>query len=194
MNPSPPGSPVARAIDTSEFDPLLLERAARVRMLALDVDGVLTDGSLYFDNQGNEMKAFSTRDGLGMRYLADNGVILALITGRRSRIVEKRAANLGIEHVYQGRNDKLDALNELLADTGMDAQDVCYAGDDWIDLPVLDRVGLAVTVADADDVVKGRVHWITRRAGGRGAVREICNLLLAAKGLDGRVLEGILQS
>ena len=88
MNPSFPGKPVARAIDTSEFDPLLLERAARVRMLALDVDGVLTDGSLYFDNQGNEMKAFSTRDGLGMRYLADNGVTLALITGRRSRIVD----------------------------------------------------------------------------------------------------------
>ena len=186
MNESPSGRPTPIAIDTSRFDPLLLERAARVRML-------MTDGSLYFDNQGNELKAFSTRDGLGMRYLAENGVTLALITGRQSEIVKRRAKNLGIEHVYQGRNDKLDAFTELLADTGLDAEQVCYAGDDWIDLPVLDRVGLAVTVADADAVVRGRVHWVTERAGGHGAVREICNLILAAKGLDRQVLEGILQ-
>ena len=193
MIDSPTGKPSSDAIDISAYDPLLLERAARVRLLALDVDGVLTDGSLYFDNQGNEMKAFSTRDGLGMRYLADNGVELALITGRRSRIVEQRAAGLGITHVYQGRNDKLDAFNDLLQQTGMNPEHVCYAGDDWIDIPVLDRVGLAVTVADADEVVKGRVHWITRRAGGHGAVREICNLILAARGLDRDVLKGILQ-
>lgn len=179
-------------IDTSRFDPLLLERAARVRLLALDVDGVLTDGNLYFDNQGNEMKAFSTRDGLGMRYLQENGTVLALITGRQSEIVARRAANLGIRHVYQGRNDKLDAFNELLAETGIGEQQVCFAGDDWIDIPVLDRVGLAVTVADADDVVKSRVHWITSRDGGRGAVREICDLILAARGLDQQVLDGIL--
>ena len=193
MNESPADRQFMNAIDTSTFDPLLLERASRIRMLALDVDGVLTDGSLYFDNQGNEMKAFSTRDGLGMRYLADNGIDLALITGRRSRIVEQRAANLGIQHVYQGRNDKLDAFNELLAETGLDTQDVCYAGDDWIDIPVLDRAGLAVTVADADAVVKQRVHWITSRPGGHGAVREICNLILAAQGLDRSILAGIVQ-
>lgn len=193
MKDSASGSSAVNAIDTSKLDPLLIERASRVRMLALDVDGVLTDGSLYFDNQGNEMKAFSTRDGLGMRYLADNGIVLALITGRQSRIVERRAANLGIEHVYQGRNDKLEAFNELLANTGLDQQQVCYAGDDWIDIPVLDRVGLAVTVADADEVVKKRVHWITPSAGGHGAVREICNLILAAQGLDRQVLESILQ-
>ncbi len=100
---------------------------------------------------------------------------------------------LGIEHVYQGRNDKLNAFNELLSDTGMDEQNICYAGDDWIDIPVLDRVGLAVTVADADDVVKNRVHWVTSREGGRGAVREICDLILAARGLDQAVLDGILN-
>lgn len=193
MTDSPRGKLPGDAIDTSAYDPLLLQRAARVRMLVLDVDGVLTDGSLYFDNQGNEMKAFSTRDGLGMRYLADNGIELALITGRRSHIVEQRAASLGITHVYQGRNDKLEAFNDLLRQTGMSPEHVCYAGDDWIDIPVLDRVGLAVTVADADEVVKGRVHWITQRAGGHGAVREICNLVLAAKGLDRDVLAGILQ-
>ncbi len=180
-------------IDLSGTDKLLVERAARIRMLALDVDGVLTDGRLYFDNQGNEMKAFCTRDGLGMRALQSQGVILALITGRQSDIVAHRAAQLGVEHVYQGRNDKLNAFNELLSDTGMDEEQTCYAGDDWIDIPVLDRVGLAVTVADADPVVKNRVHWVTSRYGGHGAVREICDLILAARGLDQQVLDGILN-
>jgi len=180
-------------IDVSGYDALLLKRAARIRALVLDVDGVLTDGQLYFDNQGNEMKAFCTRDGLGMRALQRMGTVLALITGRQSQIVAHRAANLGIEHVYQGRNDKLDAFHELLAETGIDASEVCYAGDDWVDIPVLDRVGLAVTVADADAVVKKRVHWVTSRLGGHGAVREICDLILAARGLDQRVLDGILD-
>jgi len=179
-------------IDTSGYDPLLLERAARIRALVLDVDGVLTDGQLYFDNQGNEMKAFSTRDGLGMRAVQQCGMVLALITGRQSQIVAHRAANLGIEHVYQGRNDKLNAFHDLLAETGFEASEVCYAGDDWVDIPVLDRVGLAVTVADADAVIKSRVHWVTSKPGGRGAVREICDLILAARGLDQQVLDGIL--
>jgi len=162
-------------------------------MLVLDVDGVLTDGQLYFDNQGNEMKAFCTRDGLGLRALQSQGTELAFITGRQSEIVAQRAAQLGITHVYQGRNDKLNAFNDLLSDTGMDEQNVCYAGDDWIDIPVLDRVGLSVSVADADPVVKNRVHWVTSLGGGKGAVREICDLLLAARGLDQRVLDGILK-
>jgi 3-deoxy-D-manno-octulosonate 8-phosphate phosphatase (KDO 8-P phosphatase) len=179
-------------IDVTGFDPMLLERAARVRALVLDVDGVLTDGKLYFDNQGNEMKAFSTRDGLGLRALQSQGTLLALITGRRSEIVARRAADLGIERVYQGRHDKLNAFNELLAATGIDPREVCYAGDDWVDIPVLDRAGLAVTVADADAVVKQRAHWITSRPGGHGAVREICDLILAARGLDQRVLDRIL--
>jgi 3-deoxy-D-manno-octulosonate 8-phosphate phosphatase (KDO 8-P phosphatase) len=180
-------------IDVSAFDSLLLERAARTRALVLDVDGVLTDGRLYFDNQGNEMKAFCTRDGLGIRAVQRCGIQVALITGRQSQIVAKRAANLGIEHVYQGRNDKLNALHELLAATGLEAPELCYAGDDWVDIPVLDRVGLAVTVADADAVVKGHVHWITSRNGGHGAVREICDLILAARGLDQQVLDEILD-
>lgn len=179
-------------IDVSGFDPLLVERASRVRALVLDVDGVLTDGRLYFDSQGNEMKAFSSRDGLGMRTLQSQGIPVALITGRQSEIVARRAANLRIEHVYQGRTDKVNALNELLAATGFDRQEVCYAGDDWLDIPVLDRVGLAVTVADADAVVKQHAHWITSRPGGQGAVREICDLILAAQGLDQQVLDAIL--
>lgn len=180
-------------IDTGAYDPLLLERARRVRLLALDVDGVLTDGRIYYDDRGNELKAFSTRDGLGMRLLADHGVTLALITARQSEIVARRAANLGIVHVYQGRNNKLDAFNHLLGETGVDEAQTCYAGDDWLDIPVLDRVGLAVTVADADPVVRDRAHWVTSRPGGHGAVRELCDLILAAQGLDERALERILR-
>ncbi len=166
----------------SRHDPLLLERAARVRLLALDVDGVLTDGRLYFDNQGNEIKAFSTRDGLGLKALQRAGVELALITGRASRIVADRAASLGIEHVYQGRDDKLDAYLDLLERTGRCDEEVCYAGDDWIDLPVLLRVGLAVSVPGAGADVRERCHWVTRREGGMGAVRELCELILEAQG------------
>ena len=180
-------------IDISGFDPLLLERAAKIRLLALDVDGILTDGRLYFDNTGNEMKAFSTRDGMGMRLLADQGIDLALITARQSEIVKARAANLGITRIYQGSLRKLDAFHDLLSGTGLDAEQVCYAGDDWLDLPILDRAGLSVTVADGDPVVKKRVHWITSRPGGHGAVREICDLILAAQELDGKALDGILQ-
>ena len=180
-------------IDKSGFDPLLLERAASIRMLVLDVDGVLTDGNLYFDSNGNEMKAFSTRDGLGLRSLQLCGIELALITGRQSAIVDRRAEQLGIRHVYQGCNDKLNAFNHLLEKTGFDEQQVCYAGDDWIDLPVLERVGLSVTVSDADKIVKDSVHWITSNRGGKGAVREICNLVLATQGLDKKVLDEILK-
>jgi 3-deoxy-D-manno-octulosonate 8-phosphate phosphatase (KDO 8-P phosphatase) len=179
-------------VDLSNFDPLLVERAARIRMLVLDVDGVLTDGRLYFDNSGNELKAFCTRDGLGLRALQTQSIEIAFITGRQSRIVEQRAAQLGVSHVHQGRTDKLNAYHEVLAETGFEDRQVCYAGDDWIDIPVLDRVGLAVTVADADPVVKKRVHWVTPRAGGQGAVREICDLILAAQGLDAKVLAEIL--
>jgi 3-deoxy-D-manno-octulosonate 8-phosphate phosphatase (KDO 8-P phosphatase) len=180
-------------IDTHSFDPLLLERAARIRLLALDVDGILTDGQLYFDNQGNEMKSFSTRDGLGIRLLADQGIETALITARTSAIVKARASNLKIKHVYQGSLNKLEAFHDLLSTTGLAPEQICYAGDDWLDLPILERVGLAVTVADGDRVVKKRVHWVTSRAGGRGAVRQICDLVLAAQGLDQAALNGILN-
>lgn len=177
----------------SMHDPLLLERAARIRLLALDVDGVLTDGRLYFDSQGNEIKVFFTADGLGMKAVQRCGIGLALITGRTSPMVSDRAAALGIEHVYQGRDDKLQAFMELLEATGMTEEEVCYAGDDWIDMPVLQRAGLAVTVPDADPVVKDVAHWVTTRAGGRGAVREICQLLLDAQGRTQAMIEQFLN-
>ena len=163
-------------------------------MLALDVDGVLTDGRLYFDATGNELKAFHTRDGLGLKSLQRFGIELALITGRSSPMVTARAEQLGIRHVYQGRDDKLNAYMDLIRRTGLEHENVCYAGDDWIDLPVLMRVGLAVTVPDADEEVRRRVHWVTGRSGGHGAVREICDLILAAQGHDRTILEDLLES
>jgi 3-deoxy-D-manno-octulosonate 8-phosphate phosphatase (KDO 8-P phosphatase) len=175
-------------------DPLLKERAARIRLLALDVDGVLTDGRLYFDNSGNELKAFCSSDGLGMKALQMCGIELAIITGRESPMVAKRAAQLEIDHVYQGQHDKLAAYMDLLEKSGVEEQQVCYAGDDWIDLPVLLRVGLAVTVPAADREVKNRVHWVTDRGGGEGAVREICDLILSAQGHRQRLLKEFLNT
>lgn len=175
-------------------DPGLLERAASIRLLALDVDGVLTDGRLYFDNDGVELKAFHVGDGLGLKAVQKAGVTLALITGRRSDIVARRAAALGIDHVYQGSDDKLSAYLDLLAKTGFEDREVCYAGDDWIDLPLLARAGLAVSVPGGDPAVRERAHWVTGRDGGRGAVREICNLILRAQGQLERTIEGYLAS
>jgi 3-deoxy-D-manno-octulosonate 8-phosphate phosphatase (KDO 8-P phosphatase) len=176
------------------MDTELRQRASRIRMLVLDVDGVLTDGKLYFDHDGNEMKAFHTRDGMGMKALQRCGIEIAVITGRSSAAVEHRMKQLNIQHVYQGREDKLDAFLNLLEISGLDAQQVCFAGDDWIDLPVLMRVGLAVCVADAEERVKEHAHWITDRNGGDGAVREICNLILAAQEKDQFILDQILAS
>ena len=176
------------------MDAALRERAANIRMLVLDVDGVLTDGKLYFDHAGNEMKAFNSRDGLGMKALQRCGIEIAVISGRKSDAVARRMAQLDIKHIYEGREDKLNAFLHLLEVTGLDAQQICFAGDDWIDLPVLMRVGLAVSVAYAEDRVKQQVHWITKRNGGDGAVREICNLILIAQGKDQIILDEIMAS
>jgi 3-deoxy-D-manno-octulosonate 8-phosphate phosphatase (KDO 8-P phosphatase) len=176
------------------MDDALRARAAKIRMLVLDVDGVLTDGKLYFDHAGNELKAFNTRDGLGMKALQRSGIEVAVITGRKSEAVSHRMAQLEIQHVYQGREDKLNAFLHLLELTGLEASQVCFAGDDWIDLPLLLRVGLAVSVADGEERVKEHAHWITQRNGGDGAVREICNLILAAQGKDQAIMDEILSA
>ncbi len=177
----------------SQLDPMLIERAKKIRLLALDVDGVLTDGKLYFDSAGNELKAFNTRDGLGMKALQKYGIRLAIITGRESPMVTQRAEALGIDFVYQGSENKLLAYTDLLQKSGVEEDQVCFAGDDWIDLPVLLRVGLAVTVPGADDEVRNRVHWVTSRSGGDGAVREICDLILTAQGHHQNLLQEILD-
>jgi len=158
------------------------ERAARIRLAIFDVDGVLTDGSLYIDADGRELKAFHSRDGHGMKMLMDSGVEIGIITGRTAAVVDHRMASLGVRHVYQGQKEKLPAFNELLDKLGLSVNEVAYVGDDVVDLPVLRRVGLAVTVPEAHALVHEHVHYVTSLAGGRGAVREVCELIMAAQG------------
>ncbi|NNM82780.1 MAG: 3-deoxy-manno-octulosonate-8-phosphatase KdsC [Burkholderiales bacterium] len=156
----------------------ILERAKRVRLVIFDVDGVLTDGSLYLSDSGEEMKAFNTLDGHGMKMLQASGVVLAIITGRRSRCVELRAQNLGISHLYQGASDKLVAYRDLLEKLQLRPDETAYMGDDVVDLPVMRRAGFAIAVPDAPDIVRQNAHYVTRRSGGRGAVREACEFLM----------------
>jgi len=166
----------------SGFPPDVLAAAAGVRLAAFDVDGVLTNGQLFLGPDGEEYKVFDVRDGQGLVMLRDSGIAIAIITGRRSPVVAARMAELGIEYVYQGQRDKLLALAELEEKLGIDPAAVCYAGDDLPDVPVLRRVGLPVTVADAHPVCVDVARYRTRAAGGRGAVREICELLMTAGG------------
>lgn len=157
-------------------------RAARVRLAAFDVDGIMTDGSLYFSNNGEALKVFNVRDGHGMRMLQDSGVTLAIITSRRSAAVELRAQNLGIELVFQGVADKGAQFDALLAQLDLDAECSAFMGDDLVDLPALRRCGLAITVPDAPEAVLRCAHYVTRAMGGKGAVREACEMILAAQG------------
>ena len=161
----------------------ILEKAAHIRLLIFDVDGVLTDGSLFIGDDGQEYKAFNSQDGHGIKMLIKHGVIVAIITGRTSKVVEYRMANLGIEHVYQGQRNKLPAYEKLAADLGISAAETAYVGDDVVDLPVMRRVGLAIAVQDAHPLVCTHSHWQTPRCGGRGAARDVCEMLLEAKGL-----------
>jgi 3-deoxy-D-manno-octulosonate 8-phosphate phosphatase (KDO 8-P phosphatase) len=164
------------------------DRARRIRLAIFDVDGVLTDGSLYFTGSGEEMKVFNARDGHGMKMLQAGGVRLAIITSRNSPAVSARAQNLGIDLLYQGVEDKLTAFEELLPRLGLEAHEAFYMGDDVIDLPVMRRCGLAATVADAPAVVKSHAHYVSRAPGGRGAVREACEMIMHAQGtLDARI-------
>jgi 3-deoxy-D-manno-octulosonate 8-phosphate phosphatase (KDO 8-P phosphatase) len=157
-------------------------RAARVRLVALDVDGVLTDGRLYFGARGESLKAFDVRDGLGIRLLQQAGIEVAIVTGRRSAIVAARARELGITQLLQGQDDKRASLQGLLERAGLEARQCAFMGDDWPDLGALAAAGLAATVADAPDEVKRRVHWIAPSPGGRGAVRDLARLVLRAQG------------
>lgn len=171
----------------------LQQRAARVRLVALDVDGVLTDGRLYFGTQGDALKAFDVRDGQGLRLLVQANIQLAIITGRQSDIVARRAADLGIVHVMQGQHDKRAAFHLLLQQTGFTPEQCAYMGDDWPDLPVLALAGLATTVADASAEVRERVHWVAPAAGGRGAVRQLAELILRAQGQFDTLLAAMLR-
>ena len=160
----------------------VMARAQNIRLLILDVDGVLSDGLIYMGNNGEELKAFNVRDGYGIRCALTSGIDVAIITGRKAKLVEDRCATLGITHLYQGQSDKLVAFNDLLAKLAVDPQDVAYVGDDLIDWPVMAKVGLSIAVADAHPLLPPRADYVTRINGGRGAVREVCDLLLLAQG------------
>ena len=159
----------------------LLERMRRLRMMIFDVDGVLTDGTLYFGEAGVEIRAFNVRDGHGLKMLRDSGVTVAILSARRSRAVDLRAAELGIELVEQGASHKGAAFERILDHEHLSPTAVGYMGDDLLDLPVLKRCGFAVSVPEAPDAVREHVHHVTRAPGGRGAVREICELIMRAQ-------------
>ncbi len=159
----------------------LLRRAAGVRLLILDVDGVLTDGRLHYDPDGREFKTFHVRDGFGLKRIIEAGIEVAVISGRSSGSAAGRMAELGIRHVLLGREDKSAALDELLAKLGVDAGSAACVGDDAPDLPVMRRVALPVAVADCHPSVLTVAAWQTSLPGGAGAVREVCDLLLAAR-------------
>ncbi len=160
----------------------MMAKAENIRLLILDVDGVLSDGLIYMGNNGEELKAFNVRDGYGIRCVLTSGIEVAIITGRNAKLVEDRCETLGITHLYQGQSDKLLAFRELLDKLSLTADQVAYVGDDLIDWPVMAEVGLSIAVADAHPLLMPRAHYVTRIAGGRGAVREVCDLLLLAQG------------
>ena len=168
--------------------PDIYAKARQVKLAAFDIDGVLTDGSLYITDGGEEIKAFNSLDGHGLKMLRESGVELAIITGRTSRSVALRAKNLGVELLYQGVENKAQAFAELLAARGLQAAETAYMGDDVVDLPVLTRRGFAIAVPDAPLFVRQHVHYVTRAQGGRGAAREACELIMHAQGtLDARL-------
>lgn len=165
-----------------------LERARHVRLMGFDVDGVLTDGTLYLSDTGEEMKGFSTLDGLGLKLLQDNGVELVIITGRESKLVSMRAQNLGIRRLHQGVERKLEIFDALRLELGLSLEQCGYMGDDLPDLPILKRCGFAVTVPQAPAVVRAHAHYIPDAGPGAGAAREVCEFILQAQGTLDRAI------
>jgi len=176
-------------LSRSKFDTL----AKKIRLLLLDVDGVMTDGKLYFSNSGEEMKCFNTLDGHGIKMLRKTGVEVGIITGRTSNLVAKRARDLGIHLFTQGREDKYQAMLEMLESFPCELKNIAFLGDDYPDLTVMCKIGLSVSVANAHPEVLARSHWQTKKNGGEGAVRELCDLLLIAQGRYQALLKAYLQ-
>jgi 3-deoxy-D-manno-octulosonate 8-phosphate phosphatase (KDO 8-P phosphatase) len=174
------------------ISPENLARARGVRLMIFDVDGVLTDGTLWYGERGDALKAFHAFDGHGMKMLAANGVACALLSGRRSAAVAARAAELGVEHVLQGIDDKLPAFRELLRKTQLESGSAGYMGDELVDLPVLTRCGFACAPHEAPEAVRQRVHYVATADAGRGAVREVCELVMRAQGSFERALQAYL--
>ena len=156
-------------------------RLAELRLVAFDVDGVFTDGRFYLSDEGIESKSFNTQDGFGIRRLIDAGFEVAVISGRRSGAAANRMAELGVRNIILGTGDKCAAFDELISDLGVDASECAYVGDDIPDLPLLEKVGYSIAVANAVEEVRDFCDYTTKAAGGYGAVREVCDLVLAAR-------------
>lgn len=181
MNEQPAFSHPSEAQILARVSPAVQARARAVRMMVFDVDGILTDGSLWYGEHGEVFKAFNALDGHGMRLLNEQGVNVAWLTGRQSAITARRAAELGISPVLQGVRDKATAIEALAREAGLDLGRLGYMGDDIIDLPALQRVGFAASVPNAPAYVSQVAHWVSTQPGGAGAVRECCDLILAAQ-------------
>ncbi|MEH6810979.1 MAG: HAD family hydrolase [Motiliproteus sp.] len=164
-----------------------------IRLLVLDVDGVLTDGRLYFDSNGEALKVFNTLDGHGIKMLQSTGVDVAIITGRNHPAVARRVSDLGIKYLYPGREDKLTAIQELWRESQLQSSQTAFMGDDWPDLLAMGAVTFAATVPNAADEVKKRAHWCSTHAGGEGAVRELCELIMKAQGTLDKALSPYIQ-
>ena len=169
--------------------PQLSEKLQKIQLLLLDVDGVLTDGTIIYNDSGMETKTFSVKDGFGIRLLMNNGIQVGIVTGRSSRALQCRCENLGIDLVFDGIADKAKALEEIIRQTGRDVQEIAFMGDDLPDLPIMNRVGVSIAVADAHTHVRSQSDLVTSANGGRGAVREICEAILNAKGLWNTILD-----
>ncbi|GBE36791.1 3-deoxy-D-manno-octulosonate 8-phosphate phosphatase KdsC [bacterium BMS3Bbin07] len=173
---------------------VILEAAGKIKLLILDVDGVLTDGGIILDNEGNELKSFHVRDGHGIKLLIRKGVDVAIITGRHSRVVERRAHELGVKEIHQKCFNKVIAYEQIKGKFALQDEEVAYIGDDVVDIPLLRRVGLPVTVADASEDVRAFSMIVTGNRGGRGAVREITDLILKAKGFWEGIINGYIKT
>jgi len=169
-----------------------MAKLKRVKMLLLDVDGVLTDGSIVYNDSGEEIKAFNVKDGFGIRMLLDSGINVGIVTGRSSKAVYHRCHNLGISLIFDGVRDKAAALDTIFEQTRLPPQETAFVGDDLLDLPALKKVGLSIAVADAHEIVRKNVDIVTAAKGGKGAVREICESILKAQGLWENILARFL--
>ncbi len=171
----------------------VLARAAKVRLVLFDVDGVLTDGRLILGDDGQEYKTFNSKDGHGIKMMQRNGVSAGIITGRTSKVVEHRVRDLKIAHVHQGCAEKLPVYRKLIAELGLTPEETAFVGDDVVDLPIMLNVGLAVAPHDAHPLVRSHAHWTTPSGGGRGCARELCELMLYAHGAYEREMRGYLS-
>ena len=171
----------------------ILQKAKQLKLLILDVDGVLTDGRLFFDAQGGEYKSFHARDGHGIKLLRQTGVEVAVISGRKSQSVALRMQALGVEYVYQGHENKIAAFEEIIQSMGIMPEQAAHVGDDLLDLPIMLRAGLSIAVSDANFAVKEYADWCTETAGGLGAVREVCDFIMQAQGTFDEVLKSYMK-